>query len=49
MMDQRVLGKDGPSVGCLGYGAMVLEGFYGTFDDAAAVETLRQALGATLV
>ncbi|MDJ0945586.1 MAG: aldo/keto reductase [Kiloniellales bacterium] len=44
MIDQRLLGREGPSVGCLGYGAMVLEGYYGGSDDDAAVETLRHAI-----
>ncbi len=44
MIDRRVLGKQGPSVGCLGYGAMVLEGYYGASDDEAAVKTLQHAI-----
>ena len=44
MIDKRVLGKQGPSVGCLGYGAMVLEGYYGASDDEAAVKTLQHAI-----
>ncbi len=44
MIDERVLGKQGPSVGCLGYGAMVLEGYYGASDDEAAIKTLQHAI-----
>ncbi len=44
MIPKRRLGADGPVVGCLGYGAMVLEGFYGPSDDEQAVETIRHAL-----
>jgi aryl-alcohol dehydrogenase-like predicted oxidoreductase len=44
MIATRVLGKEGPAVGCLGYGAMVLEGYYGASDDDAAVETIRHAI-----
>lgn len=44
MIEQRLLGKNGPAVGCLGYGAMVLEGFYGASDDDQALETIRTAL-----
>lgn len=44
MIDRRMLGKEGPSVGCLGYGAMVLEGYYGASDDEAAVKTLQHAI-----
>lgn len=44
MMRQRVLGKNGPKVSAIGYGAMVLEGYYGAADEAAAVDTIRHAL-----
>jgi aryl-alcohol dehydrogenase-like predicted oxidoreductase len=44
MIDKRWLGKEGPSVGCLGYGAMVLEGYYGGSDDDEAVHTLQHAI-----
>ena len=37
MIEQAQLGKDGPLTGRLGYGAMVLEGFYGASDDDQAV------------
>ena len=46
MIEKRHLGKDGPAVGCLGYGAMVLEGYYGASNDEQAVETIRRALDA---
>jgi aryl-alcohol dehydrogenase-like predicted oxidoreductase len=51
MIESRILGKGGPAVGCLGYGAMVLEGYYGASDDDQAVETLRRALdvGMTMI
>ncbi len=38
------LGKAGPAVGCLGYGAMVLEGYYGSSNDDDAVTTIGRAL-----
>jgi hypothetical protein len=40
MIEQRNLGKNGPAAGCLGYGAMVLEGYYGASNDDQAVETI---------
>jgi aryl-alcohol dehydrogenase-like predicted oxidoreductase len=46
MIDQRPLGLRGPVVGRLGYGAMVLGGYYGAVDDDQAVATLRHALDA---
>ena len=46
MLPKRHLGKEGPQVGCIGYGAMVLEGYYGASDDQQAVETIRHALDA---
>ena len=46
MIEKRSRGKGGPVVGCLGYGAMVLEGYYGASDDTQAVETIRHALDA---
>lgn len=46
MLPKRRLGTDGPAVGCLGYGAMVLEGYYGASDDALAVSTIHRALDA---
>jgi len=44
MIPQRVLGKNGPEVSAIGYGAMVLEGYYGATDESAAVDTLSHAL-----
>jgi len=45
MIPKRILGSGGPVVGCLGYGAMVLEGYYGSFDDdARGVQTIRHAI-----
>lgn len=48
MIEQKPLGTGGPEVGRLGYGAMVLEGYYGASDDAAAVDTIHRALDAGL-
>jgi len=44
VIEKRKLGNNGPSVGCLGYGAMVLEGYYGASDDEQAVGTIHRAL-----
>ena len=44
MIPQRVLGKNGLKVSAIGYGAMVLEGYYGPADETSAVDTLRHAL-----
>jgi len=44
MIPQRILGKNGLKVSAIGYGAMVLEGFYGAADETAAVGTIRHAL-----
>ncbi len=51
MIDKRMLGKGGPLVGALGYGAMVLEGYYGASDDDDALETIHHALdvGMTMI
>lgn len=46
MIEKRPLGTGGPLVGVLGYGAMVLEGYYGASDDEEAVGTVRRALDA---
>ena len=48
MIQKRHLGRNGPTVGALGYGAMVLEGYYGTADEGQAMETIRCALDAGL-
>lgn len=44
MLPQRSLGKTGLTTSAIGYGAMVLEGYYGAADEAAAVDTIRHAL-----
>src|SRR3954468_12924198 len=44
MLSQRVLGKNGLKVSAIGYGAMVLEGYYGAADEKSAVNTIRHAL-----
>lgn len=44
MISKRLLGKHGPAVGCLGYGAMVLEGYYGGSDDDQAIPTIQRAI-----
>lgn len=51
MIEKRSLGKSGAAVGCLGYGAMVLEGFYGASDDEQALATIHRALdvGMTMI
>jgi len=46
MIDRRSLGATGAQVGRLGYGAMVLEGYYGASDDREALRTIRAALDA---
>jgi aryl-alcohol dehydrogenase-like predicted oxidoreductase len=51
MLPERTLGRNGPRVGALGYGAMVLEGYYGATREAEAIATLRHAVraGFTLI
>ena len=51
MIEKRLLGNNGPAVGCLGYGAMVLEGYYGASDDEQAIGTIQRALdlGLTMI
>ncbi|MGB5687362.1 MAG: aldo/keto reductase [Candidatus Electrothrix sp.] len=44
MVERAALGHDGPEVGRLGYGAMVLEGYYGESDDKGAVNVLCHAI-----
>lgn len=44
MMEKEKLGTNGPLVGRLGYGAMVLEGYYGESDDDSAIHTLVHAI-----
>ena len=46
MIERRKLGNQGAAVGCLGYGAMVLEGYYGASDDDQALLVIRRALDA---
>jgi aryl-alcohol dehydrogenase-like predicted oxidoreductase len=46
MIGRRQLGTGGPLVGALGYGAMVLEGYYGASDDDEAIRTIQRALDA---
>ena len=46
MIRTRHLGKGGPLVGALGYGAMVLEGYYGASNDDEAIRTIHRALDA---
>ncbi|MFZ2102694.1 MAG: aldo/keto reductase [Oricola sp.] len=43
-MQQRKLGKDGPSVGAIGLGCMSFAGVYGATDEAGAHRTLAAAL-----
>ncbi|MEN8130618.1 MAG: aldo/keto reductase [Pseudomonadota bacterium] len=43
-MKKRNLGKNGPSVAAIGYGAMALEGYYGQSDDAQGVTTIAEAV-----
>jgi len=49
MIKKYSLGKKGSKIGCLGYGAMVLEDNYGTSDDEQAVETIRHAVEADMM
>ncbi|MGH7884846.1 MAG: aldo/keto reductase [Thermodesulfobacteriota bacterium] len=44
MIEKAKLGKDGTLTGRLGYGAMVLEGYYGSSDDSSSVNTLSHAI-----
>jgi len=46
MIPQRTLGKDGPTVSAIGYGAMGLEGYYGAADETNAVAVLNHVLDA---
>lgn len=46
MIGKRKIGKGGPLVGAMGYGAMVLEGYYGASDDDEAIRTIHRALDA---
>lgn len=44
MKKLRNLGKDGPLVSAVGYGAMGLEGYYGGTDEQSAIAVVRHAL-----
>lgn len=44
MKRQHKLGKVGPTVGAIGYGAMVLEGFYGSTTNDEAITVLQHAI-----
>lgn len=44
MKPLRNLGSNGPAVGAVGYGAMGLEGYYGSTDEENAVNVIRHAL-----
>jgi aryl-alcohol dehydrogenase-like predicted oxidoreductase len=46
MKKLRNLGKDGPLVSAIGYGAMGLEGYYGGTDEQSAIEVVQHALDA---
>ncbi len=44
MLPKRTLGSNGPQVSAIGYGAMVLEGYYGGADEQDGIRTIRHAL-----
>lgn len=44
MIATTSLGRGGPTIGRLGYDAMLLEGFYASVDEDSAVETLRHTI-----
>lgn len=44
MLPKRILGANGPQVGAIGYGAMVLEGYYGSADEEEGIRTIQHAL-----
>ena len=44
MIPSRKLGKDGPPVGAIGFGAMALAGYYGATDESSAVRVLQHAV-----
>jgi aryl-alcohol dehydrogenase-like predicted oxidoreductase len=46
VIEKKKFGPAGANVGHLGYGAMVLEGYYGASDDEQAIEAIRRALDA---
>lgn len=51
MLAKRTLGINGPEVGAIGYGAMVLEGYYGQASEQESIHTIQHALdvGMTLI
>ena len=44
MITQKQLGNNGPQIGRLGYGAMVLAGYYGPSPDTQSIQTLIHAI-----
>jgi aryl-alcohol dehydrogenase-like predicted oxidoreductase len=44
MLAKRTLGKNGPEVGGIGYGAMVLEGYYGDVSEEQGIRAIQHAL-----
>jgi aryl-alcohol dehydrogenase-like predicted oxidoreductase len=44
MLAKRTLGKNGPEVGAIGYGAMVLEGYYGDASEEEGIRAIHHAL-----
>jgi aryl-alcohol dehydrogenase-like predicted oxidoreductase len=46
VIEKKKFGRAGAIVGHLGYGAMVLEGYYGASDEEHAIEAIRRALDA---
>ena len=50
-MENRALGRGGPRVGAIGFGAMSFAGYYGAADDAEGVRAINRALdlGITLI
>jgi len=44
MLAKRTLGKGGPEVGAIGYGAMVLEGYYGDASEEQSLRAIQHAL-----
>ena len=44
MVSKRKLGSDGPEVSAIGYGAMGLEGYYGSAEENEALATLQHVL-----
>lgn len=49
MTEKMQLGKNGPEIARLGYGAMVLEGYYGASGDTDGVKTLQHAIAAGMM